>query len=231
MRNFFARLIGLCYWTFRPPALPLFLDSHKNPKEDDDRRIRIRPKMKPRGESRLRRRRKKARARPEKRVSTAIRKMQQQLLHAHIAVAAEKTATGDRAGEPVGQRQKADFSLVPLSRTIVTLRFGSFAASLAAIAVARDLAPYCGYIRLRLALGEVVVQDLNVTVCHGSYGRCVSAKTNQPVNSKSGGCPPRVLFFFHPLAGSRSRLGEPPGCREKAGPNDIRGLVSLRRRT
>jgi len=62
----------------------------------------------------------------------------------------------------------------------------------------------------------------------------VLAKTNRPVNSKSGGSPSpapraRSALFSHPYD-RRSRLGV-PGCREKAGPNDIRGLVSLRRRT
>lgn len=68
-----------------------------------------------------------------------------------------------------------------------------------------------------------------------SHGRCVLAKASWPVNSKSGGSlslrfSARVFALFSPPRGC-DRLGEPPGCREKAGPNDIRGLVSLRRRT
>lgn len=71
-----------------------------------------------------------------------------------------------------------------------------------------------------------------------SHGRCVLAKASRPVNSKSGGSLSLYLYVppparIRPLLTPRGsdRLGEPPGCREKAGPNDIRGLVSLRRRT
>jgi len=68
-----------------------------------------------------------------------------------------------------------------------------------------------------------------------SYGRCILVKTSRAVNSKSGGSlsptsrsSARVPHSSHPR--NHRCLGE-PGCREKAVPNDIRGLVSLRRRT